>query len=177
MGGEPYTAVGRIVKTHGLNGEVSVKMHAEASADSLTGLEVWFVPPTTSVRSAKVRSVRPGPKGPVMAFDGIDDVDSARELPGREILVDTDLLPEPLDLGSDPADAIGMMVIDEKRGLLGEVVDVIVTGANDVWVVEGAFGEVLIPVIDDVVCGYDEGSDTAHVRLLRGLIEGEDADE
>ena len=33
--------------------------------------------------------------------------------------------------------------------------EVIVTGANDVWVVEGPFGEILLPVIDEVVTGIE----------------------
>jgi 16S rRNA processing protein RimM len=53
-------------------------------------------------------------------------------------------------------------------------VDVIETGANDVWVVQGTrFGEVLLPVTDEVVLDVDDASGTAHVRLLPGLIDGE----
>ena len=61
-----------------------------------------------------------------------------------------------------------MSVVDEARGVLGEIVEVIVTGANDVWVVDGPFGEVLLPVIDDVVLDVDEEARTAQVRLLAG---------
>jgi 16S rRNA processing protein RimM len=50
---------------------------------------------------------------------------------------------------------------------------VIVTGANDVWVVEGPFGEILIPVIADVVMGVSENDGVIVVRLLDGLMPGE----
>jgi 16S rRNA processing protein RimM len=53
------------------------------------------------------------------------------------------------------------------------VTDVIVTGANDVWVVEGRFGQVLVPDIDDVVGEIDEEAGTVSVTLLPGLIEDE----
>jgi len=62
-------------------------------------------------------------------------------------------------------------VIDDERGLIGTVDDVIITGANDVWIVDGPFGEVLIPVIEDVVHEIDEDAMTARVTLLPGLIE------
>ena len=63
---------------------------------------------------------------------------------------------------------------DTARGVLGDVVDVIVTGANDVWVVEGGpHGRVLLPVIDPVILSVDLEARTAEVELLPGLIEDE----
>jgi 16S rRNA processing protein RimM len=53
-------------------------------------------------------------------------------------------------------------------------VEVILTGANDVWVVDGPFGEILIPVIDDVVLGTEPEGETIVVRLLDGLMPGEE---
>jgi len=51
-----------------------------------------------------------------------------------------------------------------------------VTGANDVWVVHGPYGEVLLPVIDDVVVSFDEDAETVMVTLLPGLLP-EEAEE
>jgi 16S rRNA processing protein RimM len=62
-------------------------------------------------------------------------------------------------------------VFDGERGLIGEITDVIITGANDVWVIEGPFGEVLIPVIDQVIGDIDEEAGTVHITLLPGLID------
>ena len=79
-----------------------------------------------------------------------------------------DLLAEPED------DPVGLRVVDATRGDLGEVTDVIITGANDVWVVSGPrFGEVLVPVIDHVVLEVDWDKNLARVELLPGLIDGE----
>lgn len=171
MAAEPYTAVGRIVKTHGVKGEVSVKPYAEASLDVLVGMQVWFVPPPAQMRTSTISGVRPGPKGPVVLFDGISDITGATAITGRELLVSTESLPAEWSEPDSDNDVVGMSVTDEERGDLGSVVEVIVTGANDVWVVDGPLGEVLIPVIDDVVLGYDEETDTAHVRLLEGLLD------
>ena len=77
-------------------------------------------------------------------------------------------LPDPIE----HFDPVGLELVDEKRGSIGRVTDVIVTGANDVWVVEGPLGEILIPVIDDVIMDIDDDTGTVRVRLLPGLIEG-----
>lgn len=175
MAAEPFTAVGRIAKTHGLKGEVSVIEYTDTSLDALVGLDAWLVPPVAAVRSTRLMAVRPGPKGPIVTLEGVDSIDVARGLGGREILVSTDALPEGWDRAPEP-DMAGVGVVDEIHGDLGEIVEVIVTGANDVWVVDGPKGQVLIPVIDDVVISVDDERRTARVRLLEGLLP-EGADE
>lgn len=168
-----FVPLGRIVKTHGLSGEVSVTLDPDVSPERLAGLEVWFVPPPPELRSAVVSGVRPGPKGRIVKFDGVDDIDAASRLLGTSMNAPASSVPELADREDEP-DPIGLRVIDEQRGDLGTVTYVIVTGANDVWVVAGGpFGEVLIPVIDEVIDHVDQATMTARVRLLPGLIENE----
>lgn len=170
MQGVPFTSVGRTIKTHGLNGEVSVELSIGASPSSLVGLEIWFVPPVKGVRSARVTGERHGSKGPLLAFEGISTIDAARAVCGRGMLVRTEDVPADADVASD-IEIEGYRVVDGVRGDIGEIVETIVTGANDVWVVHGRLGEVLIPVIDDVVLAVDDDTRTIAVKLLDGLIE------
>jgi 16S rRNA processing protein RimM len=166
-----FVVLGRIVKTHGLAGEVSVAVTDGLPLERLIGVRVWFVPPPGIVRESVISGVRRGPKGPLVKLDGIDGPDAAAALRGTTILaaeadVPADMVPEPED------DPVGMRVVDETRGDIGFIEEVLVTGANDVWVVHGGpFGEVLIPVIEQCVVGLDWDAMTANVRLLPGLIE------
>lgn len=138
---------------------------------SLEGLTVFVVPPGATVREATVVGVRPGPKGPLLELEGVTDTAGARSLCGTTLLVRRGDLPEGFD-DSEP-DPVGLEIIDGRHGSIGAVCDVIVTGANDVWVVEGPLGQVLIPVIDDVVLSVDEETRTASVTLLPGLVDGD----
>jgi 16S rRNA processing protein RimM len=134
------------------------------------GLPVWFVPPRDGAPATTVLSVRPGPKGPLVTLAGIHDISTASKLVGATMVTRSE--DDPFVRGEEEPDPVGLLVVDEERGDLGRVEDVIVTGANDVWVIRGErFGEVLIPVIADVVLEVDEASRTAHVRLLPGLLE------
>lgn len=173
----PYVPIGRVVKTHGLKGEVSVAAAPGLSLSSLVGTEVWLVPPPASARCGVIDSVRSGPKGPLVKVSGFDAVDAARAICGCDLLVRRDALPAGFGEAAEEDDLVGVEVVDEERGLLGTISEVIVTGANDVWVVEGAFGEVLIPVIEDVVVDMGEAGEPITVRLLDGLMpeEAEDA--
>lgn len=165
-----FATIGRIIKTHGVKGEVSFAPAEGLPLSCLEGLVVWIVPPAEKAEPSVITTLRPGPKGPLIGLDGYQTLEQSALLAGKNLIANTvDLPPEALEIPNDP---VGVRVIDEKRGDLGTIAEVIVTGANDVWVVSGgSHGEVLIPVIDEVVVQLDHESGTAHVRLLPGLIE------
>ncbi len=170
MSDAPFVPVGRIVKVHGLNGEVSVAPAAGPPFVFPEGLAVWIVPPTSVPAELVIESVRQGPKGPLVKLSGVDTRADAEPLRGRTLLARDSDLPD----GWTEVDVtdVGLKVVDVKRGAIGTVADVIITGANDVWVVhDGPFGEVLVPVIDDVVVEIDEDAGIATVRLLPGLLD------
>jgi 16S rRNA processing protein RimM len=171
----PYVALGRVVKTHGLKGEVSVIPAADLPFVLPVGLDVWFVPPPTGVRNGQIEDVRRGPKGPLVKVSGIDDITMAQRTVGSQLMAHADDLPSGWDDPIEEDDPIGIRVTDVVRGDLGEIVELIVTGANDVWVLEGPLGEVLLPVIEQVVLDVDYEARTASVRALDGLLpeEGE----
>ncbi len=168
---EPFVPLGRVVKTHGLKGEVAVDPATDLPFLLPEGLKVWFVPPRDGAGPTTVESVRTGSKGPLVRLAGIHDISTAERLVGTTMVCGAK--DDPFVREEEPPDPVGLAVADEERGDLGRVEDVIVTGANDVWVVRGRrFGEVLVPVIPDVVLEVDEDSRTARVRLLPGLVEG-----
>lgn len=172
MDDAPFVPVGRVVKPHGVQGEVSVAFAFGPPFELKPGSTVWAVPPSPGAGSLTVEQVRPGPKGPLVKLSGIDDRTGADLMRGRTLLVHRDSLPAGLD--SEEPDLTGADVHDEEKGLLGRIEETLMTGANDVWIVRGErFGEVLIPVIDDVVLSVDHESRMVRVRLLPGLIEEE----
>ena len=68
---------------------------------------------------------------------------------------------------------IGFKVVDENDNLLGELVEILETGANDVYVVRDDSGkEILLPAIPSVVLNQDAGQRLIRVHVLDGLIGG-----
>jgi 16S rRNA processing protein RimM len=64
---------------------------------------------------------------------------------------------------------VGLAVYTEVGEHLGELVEVLETGANDVYVVNGPQGELLLPVIADVIRGVDLVARRLTVHLIDGL--------
>ena len=64
----------------------------------------------------------------------------------------------------------GLTVITVEGKVLGQVSEVLPTGANDVYVVQGADGEVLLPALKDVIIQIDLDAGTMLVRVPDGLL-------
>ena len=63
-------------------------------------------------------------------------------------------------------------VIDERYGDLGILQDVIKTPANDVWVLNGKYGEVLIPLIDECADSFVPNDELiVYTHIIDGLID------
>ena len=70
-------------------------------------------------------------------------------------------------------DVVGLRVETGKGRVLGEVAEILRTGANDVYVVRGELGEILIPAIGHVVKRVDVPGGRIVVELMPGLLPGE----
>ena len=66
---------------------------------------------------------------------------------------------------------VGLSVQTGEGEVLGKVTDVISTGSNDVYVVRGARGEVLLPALKEVITSIDLEAGTMTVDPLPGLID------
>ncbi|MDY0339769.1 MAG: ribosome maturation factor RimM [Coriobacteriia bacterium] len=165
----PYRRAGRIQKAHGTQGEVVVVTGDDLSFADLKGLKVWIVPPPARIRPYHVTEARQGPKGAIVSLGSMTTAAAAHEVVGRWLLTAGAALPAP---SGSTSDLLGYAVTDARRGYLGVVTDVIITGANDVLVVdEGPFSQVLLPVIDEVVIDIDDAGRGIAVELLDGLID------
>jgi 16S rRNA processing protein RimM len=163
-----FIPVGRVAKAHGVHGELSVIPLTDPLEELPIDVEVWFVPPPLHGRGGRLRSVRPGPKGPLVHVSGVDDRETAIALGGTTMLVAEESLPS--SFAEEPFDPVGLAVEDEEGTGLGTVVELITTGANDVWVVKRADGsELLLPIIEEVLLELDEDGRRAIVHVLPGL--------
>lgn len=165
-----FTRVALVLGPHGLKGEVRLKTESWLEAQDLEGLRVWIVPPSSNISTSRISRIRSGPRGPLAVLEGITDIDTAQLLSGREVLIDSADAPDAVTEADDGSELLGYAVHDPEVGDLGRITETIVTGANDVWVVHGPLGEVLIPVIDEVVLDVDDVSRLCTVRLLDGLL-------
>ena len=147
-----YRCIARVVKTHGRQGEVvTVPVHGLPSLVS-EGLEVAVVPPRLKgSRWHRVTSCSSDDRsGTLVSLSGVSTMGDAEELVGRYLLASASGLPEDLPL-FDRERLVGREVIDASSGVVSTIAEVMAGPANDVWLLRCELGELLIPVIDEVV--------------------------
>lgn len=165
-----YELVARVGKARGLEGEVTATTAGNLPFSVYAGLHVHVVPPSLhGPRELDVCSVCEGAGNTYqLRFEGVESIDDAEQIAGRFLLADVRDL-EGIDM---PRLDIGRTVVDERHGELGTITEVIETAAHDVWVIEGPHGEVLVPVVDEVIVSYPEVADAViRTRIMDGLLE------
>lgn len=170
-----FIEVARIVKSHGLAGELGVLMHWEES-DALELVErVRLVLADGSQRDVELARVKVSGKGYLVKIVGIDTRDAADALRGATILVDKSVLPPP-----DPGEAflselVGRLVVGPDGAALGRVVEVASYPSVDSLLIERADGSrVEQPLVEDFVQPFEPNAapDAAIVlHSLEGLVE------
>ena len=116
-----------------------------------------------------ILGVRAHKKTLLLALEGIETRNQAEVLRNKLLEVPENDLPH---LDQDEYfrfDIIGINVVDENGRSLGNVEEVIETGANDVYIVRDADSELLIPAIDSVINKIDVAEHRMTVTLLDGL--------
>jgi 16S rRNA processing protein RimM len=109
----------------------------------------------------------------LLKLGGCDDRNSADELRGMLVQIPLEKA-VPLEEGEYyHFQLIGVRVETESGKWLGQVVEVLETGANDVYVLRGPRGEVLLPAVEEVIRELDLESKRMVVRPLPGMLEDE----
>ena len=163
--------IGKIQATQGIRGQLRVIPFA-GDASSISKLEsVTLKSPTGVMEEFPVVSAKAHGKRVILTLKPFDNINQVLHLVGREIYADRGTLPE---LPSDEyywSDLLGLQGVTEEGEALGELVDIIETGSNDVYVVKLNGREVLIPALEDVVLAVDLAAKSMTVSLPEGLLD------
>jgi 16S rRNA processing protein RimM len=148
--------VGKLGATYGIRGWLKVFSYTDNS-ESIFDYSPWFINQKGTWIECKVESWKRHNQGLVVKLDGIDVREDAQLYTNFDIAINSASLPE---LSEDEfywRELFGMHVFTTEGYDLGEVVDLLETGSNDVLVVKAnvkdAFGqkERLIPFLEEQV--------------------------
>lgn len=172
---EDYLQVGVITTTHGVRGEVKVYPTTDDAARYKKLKSVWL-DTGTELRELEITGVRFFKNLVILKFKGIDTINDIERYKGKSLFVTRENAVKLKKNEYFIADLIGLLVETEDGEALGELTDVLQTGANDIYVVkkDGA-PELLIPAIKDCILKVDIEAGVMQVHLLDGLRELNDS--
>ena len=170
MGKEPappeFLIVGYILAPWGIRGEVKVEV--------VTDFPERFAPQKVvylNTRPLEIESCRPHKQHLVVKLATIDSVEDAEKLRGQDLTIPRSEL-YPLPEGQYYTfQLIGLKVVTTEGETLGRITDIMATASNDVYIVEGKRGEILIPAIEDVVKSIDLNKGKIVIEVIEGLLD------
>jgi 16S rRNA processing protein RimM len=162
--------IGRIVRSHGLEGRVKVLSYLESpeTLHDLSGLFVGRAVPEAVL--FPLVAVQAGRDFFILQLGGVDDRNAAERLRGCSVWMPSETMRKLPEGEYYWRDIIGLQVLTEEDEILGRIESVFPTGGNDVYVCRGGGREILLPAIEEVVRKIDTDRGVMVVRLLKGLF-------
>lgn len=168
---EDLLQVGVITSTHGVRGEVKVFPTTDDPA-RFKKLKQVILDTGKEQIDLEIAGVKFFKNMVILKFKGIDNINDVEKYRQKGLFVTRE---HAVKLKKDEyfiADLIGLQVTSDEGEALGEISDVLQTGANDVYVIKTPEGEeILLPAIKDCVKAVDIEGKTMEVHLLPGLRE------
>lgn len=160
-----YVAVGRVLGPWGLRGELKVEPLTDFPERFALGCSLYVEGVAYVIERCRWHKGKAYVK-----LSGIGSAAAAEALRQRFLEVPEDEL-KPLSEGEYyQFQILGLEVRTIEGQPLGKVTQILSTGSNDVFVVHGEGGELLIPALDDVIKAIDLDGGWIEVELVEGLL-------
>ena len=161
-----FIIVGRVGAPWGVKGEVKVEVMTDFPDRFSPREKVYIDGYPVSIAGSKWHKGRV-----ILKLTTVDSAEAAEKLRGRFLKIpDSKLRPLPEDQYYR-FQLMGLEVWTTDGERLGQIVNILPTGSNDVYVVHGERGELLIPAIEDVVKAVELERGRVTIELVEGLLQ------
>ena len=170
---EDIFQIGRLIKPHGLQGELSFEFSTDIFDEIeapcfICEIEGIFVP--YFIESYRLKNDNSG----YIKFEGVDSDGDAKELSKVNLYLERSSLPA--DLSSEDVQSIdfyvGYQIIDQNEDVIGEIISVDDSTENVLFnILSLSENEVLIPTNDDYILKIDDNTKIIQMEIPEGLLE------
>jgi len=168
-GGSAFLIVGKVRRPHGVHGEMVAEVYSDFP-DHFKPQHILYV--GEKHIKVLVSSQRIHNEGLLLGLEGINTPEQAGKFRNQNLSIANSQVPVLPEGEYHHFELLGLEVIDSEGKLLGNLSEILVTGANDVYVVTGENGgELLLPAIPEVILNIDKDSRIMKVRLIPGLVD------
>ena len=167
-------SLGKIIKPHGIRGQIKFKPYNQDSSILIKNMEVWLKKENCSsldFKFFKINSISYEALHPIIKFNKINDRNEAIELRDYVLYVSRSSFP---DIENDDIyfiDLIGCKIYDENKKFIGIAKDIAhFPGNNHVIIVEDESKEFMIPINNDLVKLFDVDEKYIVIDIIDGLV-------
>lgn len=163
--------VGVISSTHGVRGEVKVFPTTD-DLNRFKKLKTVILDTGHEQMTLNIEGVKFFKNMAILKFKEFNDINEVEKYRGKDLLIFRD---QAVKLGPDEnfiVDLIGLKVVTDEGEEFGVLKDVLQTGANDVYVIDGKDGrEYLFPAIKQCILKVDLEAQEITVHIMDGLLD------
>ncbi len=172
MSRERLIAIGEIVRPHGVRGEVRVTPLTDRPErfDGMAACVVWDAS-RDEREPRRVTGARHQGDAVLLRLEGVESPEAARALVGRLVAVPASEALPPAPGRFYPWQLEGARVTTEDGREIGRVTRIEPGPGQDLWVVQGAEREHLIPAVAEIVVDVDVAASRVVIRPPAGLLE------
>ena len=160
-----FLTLGRVTAPWGIKGEVKVEVITEFP-QRFSPMALVYIDgnPLTIDRSTWRRGKV------ILKFTTIDTIEEAQRLRGKSVEVPLNQVHPLPEEQYYHFQIIGLEAWTTQGELLGNIDDILSTAGNDIYVVHGSRGEILIPAVEDVVKSIDIDKRLITIEPIKGLF-------
>ena len=163
--------LGKIIKPHGVKGELKVFLYNDRSSTLKEGLYIWFKLDEKFVKYSvnNLRGITK--KSQILKIKEVDTFDKAMIISKKEFFVSRNDFEELDENSFYLNDLIGCDVFDEKNQSLGKILDVLNFPANDVLLISYEDKEIMVPFVEDFILLFDLDNRLVKLKNFKFFFE------
>ena len=161
---------GKVTKTHGLKGEITIKLDVVNPSD-FRELRYLLIEDKGNLIPYFIENQKINGDKMIVQLQDVKKVEQAVAFMGKAVFLPNELMPE---LDEDDfyfKEIVGFKMIDALKGEIGEISDVLEYPTQAVIQVMKDGKEILIPIHDDIIQKVDKKAKTLTVKTPEGLID------
>lgn len=161
---------GKITKTHGLKGEITIKLDVANPAD-FSDLRYLLIEDRGNLIPYFVEYQKINGDKMFVQLQDVIKMEQALTFIGKAVFLPNELLPQLDDDEFYYKEIVGFKLIDAEKGEIGAISDVLEYPTQAVIQVMKDGKEILIPIHDDIIQKVNKKAKTLNIKAPEGLID------
>ena len=162
--------LGRVAKTHGIKGEVTIKLDVD-DPSAYRDMKYFLLEINKVLTPFFVEKVTCSGDKFFVSIQDIKSVEAASALTGKEAYLPLEMLPKLSGKQFYYHEVKGFLLIDAEKGELGPINDVLEYPTQAIIQVFKDKKEILIPILDQVIQKVDRKARKLYIKAPEGLID------
>ena len=162
--------LGRVAKTHGIKGEVTLRLDVD-DPSAYRNMKYFLLEINKVLTPFFVERLTNSGDKFYISIQDIKTVEAASALTGKEVYLPLEMLPTLSGKQFYYHEVKGFLAVDEEKGELGPINDVLEYPTQAILQVFKDKKEILIPILEHVIQKVDRKAKKLYIKAPVGLID------